>query len=251
MSTPRTPAGEPTKITVVTPSRRAISAEPSSRGSPRRAVDTPLNNTTSRDLRNSVRYGPSASGRKSNAPTPHARAARRTINLRRATISTPGRNRRRSGRAQRETPRDILRALGQVLAPKTQPIPSSSSSSAGEPPTALTLLEDEDDLDDELPIDRPRLSLPLDIDEDSDLQPPKSSGLEEENYTMQSVEFPRRATSERPFSRMSRGSFGNVDMTEFETMNVEGMAENRASLPVVTFEDWGLGPPMDDVPIER
>lgn len=251
MSTPRTPADAPTKITVVTPSRRAISAEPSSRGSPRRAVHTPLNNTTSRDLLNSVRYGPSASGRKSNAPTPHARAARRAINLRRATISTPGRNRRRSGREQRETPRDILRALGQVLAPKTRPIPSSSSSSsAGEPPTALTILEDEDD-DDELPIDRPRLSLPLELDEDSDLQPPKSSGLEEENYTMQSVEFPRRATSERPLSRMSRGSFGNVDMTEFETMNMEGMAENRANQPVVTFEDWGLGPPMDDVTIQR
>ena len=68
---------------------------------------------------------------------------------------------------------------------------------------------------------------------------------------MQSVEFPRRATSERPLSRMSRGSFGNVDMTEFETMNLEGMAENRANHPVVTFEDWGLGPPMDDVTFER
>ena len=114
----------------------------------------------------------------------------------------------------------------------------------------MTIL-DGDDEDDDLPIDAPRLSLPLDVDEESDLQPPRSSGLEEENFTMQSVEFPRRATSEQPHSRLSRGSFGNIDMTEFDTMNLEAGADNRANLPVVTFEDWGLGPPMDDVTFER
>ncbi|SPN99776.1 uncharacterized protein DNG_02627 [Cephalotrichum gorgonifer] len=248
-TTPRTPAGAPTKITVVTPSRRAVSTEPPSRGSAHRPLHTPLNNPTSRDLLHSVRYGHSASGRKSNAPTPHARAARRALNLRRATMSTPGRNRRRSGREQRETPRDILRALGQVLAPKSRPIPSSSSS-AEELPSSLPIFEEEDE-DDDLPIDKPRLSLPLELDEEPDLQPPKSSGLEdEENYTVQSVEFPRRATSEQPFSRLSRGSFG--DMTEFETMNLDaGGLDHRANVPVVTFEDWGLGPPMDDVTYER
>lgn len=115
----------------------------------------------------------------------------------------------------------------------------------------MTILEGDDDDDDDLPIDAPRLSLPLELDEESDLQPPRSSGLEEENFTMQSLEFPRRATSEQPHSRLSRGSFGNIDMTEFDTMNMEAGADNRANLPVVNFEDWGLGPPMDDVTFER
>lgn len=114
----------------------------------------------------------------------------------------------------------------------------------------MTILEGDDE-DDDLPIDAPRLSLPLDVDEESDLQPPRSSGLEEQDFTMQSVEFPRRATSEQPHSRLSRGSFGNIDMTEFDTMNLEAGADNRANLPVVAFEDWGLGPPMDDVTFER
>lgn len=151
--------------------------------------------------------------------TPHGRAAIRALDSRRAAIdqiNTPGRNRRRSMRDQRETPRDVLRALSKTLAPKSKPITttSSSSSSPGDAPGTssrprrrrrhpVVIPEDPggggDDSDDEFPIDRPRFSLPIDEDADSDgdlPRPPRSSGLEdlEDNYTMQSIEMPRRAT---------------------------------------------------------
>ncbi|PKS09368.1 hypothetical protein jhhlp_003982 [Lomentospora prolificans] len=250
MSTPsRTtvPTQQPAHLTVVTPSRRAFSADPPSRGSTRRSVHTPLDNTTTRDLLNSVRYGQSASGRKPNAPTPHARAAIRALDLRRATIFTPGRSRRRSLREQRETPRDILRALGQMLAPKSQAI-ASSSSPADDKRSSLAKVLEEDDLD-EMPIHAPRLSLPIDVDDDSDLQPPRSSGLEEENYTIQSIEYPRRAYSEQPLGRLSRGSFASPGLSDVSgTVN---LGDERGNFPVVNFEDWRLDPVLGDDTFER
>lgn len=153
--------------------------------------------------------------------TPHGRAAMRAMDSRRAAINdinTPRRNRRRSMRDQRETPRDVLRALSKTLAPKSKAVSSTSSSSspdnpsaaAGGPRPAVTIPEDPDDSD-EFPIDRPRFSLPIDEDADSDGElprPPRSSGLEdlEDNFTMQSIELPRRATmgtSQRFSMRMS------------------------------------------------
>lgn len=198
-----------------TPSRRTISAEaPSSR----RAVHTPLDRSASRDLLNSVRHRTPASGARrpfNNAPTPHAKAARKALDKRRNAMFTPGKNRRRSLREQRETPMGILRNLGRALAPQSRPIHSSSS--PGDKTSSSIAPIPEEDEDDELPIDRPRLSLPLDEDDDdeSDLLPPRSSGLEEENYTVQSIELPRRAISEQPGGRLSFGSarmsdiFGN------------------------------------------
>lgn len=88
-----------------TPLRRATSAEPSSihnrtaqaRGSASRAR-TPRTGALPRAV-------PSKRG----APTtPHAI---RALQQRRAAALTPGRDRRRSGRMQRETPRDTLRQL--------------------------------------------------------------------------------------------------------------------------------------------
>lgn len=126
-------------------------------------------------------------------------------------------------RDQRETPRDFLRALSRTLAPKSKMISTSSSSSPDDPSNdtarrrrgtgtgsrsrsrsrgtrraGVVIPEDPDDSD-EFPIDRPRFSLPIDEDADSDddlPRPPRSSGLEdlEDNYTMQSIEMPRRAT---------------------------------------------------------
>ncbi|KMU84474.1 conserved hypothetical protein, variant [Coccidioides immitis H538.4] len=58
----------------------------------------------------------------SHAPaTPHALKAFQ----RRAAVYTPGRDRRKSGRVQRETPLDILRNLGKALAPTSEVIKSS------------------------------------------------------------------------------------------------------------------------------
>ncbi|OTB17030.1 hypothetical protein K445DRAFT_21222 [Daldinia sp. EC12] len=180
---------------LATPNRRAISAEPSS-----------------------LRL--SASGRR-NPNTPHARAAIRAIDQRRAALFTPGRVGRRRSIArerERETPRDLLRNLSRVLAPTSKPVSSSSSSSPprGNESTLQTLLEEGDD-DDDFPIERPRFSLPLDRDDDDDseLKPPRSSILDDENYTMQSIEMPRRAWTEAPLGRLDRSSLGSVRMSDF------------------------------------
>lgn len=92
------------RIEPSTPFRRALSAGPTP-GSRR----TPTFRTpgTGRTPRGGPATRPISSRR--NAPTtPHAiRALRERANAAR----TPGQNRRRSGRVQRETPRDILRDL--------------------------------------------------------------------------------------------------------------------------------------------
>ncbi|PNY24425.1 Uncharacterized protein TCAP_05635 [Tolypocladium capitatum] len=151
---------------------------------------------------------------------------------------TPGKNRRRSLMEQRETPLDVLRNLGRALAPSSKPIVSSSSP-RDDPSSIAPIPEeddggsDDDDDDDELPIDRPRLSLPLDQDDDDDLQPPRSSGLEEENYTLQSIELPRRAIGELPGSRLSRGSFDSVRTGDFLDNNdpTEGIGRQSDFFP--------------------
>ncbi|TFB03648.1 hypothetical protein CCMA1212_004810 [Trichoderma ghanense] len=146
-----------------------------------------------------------------NAPTPHAIAARRALDQRRLAMFTPGRSRRQSFREQRETPMLILRNLGRALAPTSNVIASSSSPDKVSPDgngngndngeasgSGGGRSRRDDDDDDELPIDRPRLSLPLDEGSSDDLLPPQSSILDEGNMTVQSVELPRRATSEGP-----------------------------------------------------
>ncbi|KAK1826710.1 centromere protein T [Podospora conica] len=175
--------------------------------------------------------GLSASGRKP-APgpsaTPHARAAFRTIDSRRAAISTPHRaGRRRSGvREARETPRDTLLSLGRALAPTTKPIETSSSSPKSEDATPGGAEDDDDDDDEELPRP-PRLSLPIDNDDvedddDDELRPHQSAGLEDENFTMRSIELGRRAYNERPGSRLSMGS---MRMSEYFGEGGEGSDE--------------------------
>ncbi|KAK1758531.1 centromere kinetochore component CENP-T-domain-containing protein [Echria macrotheca] len=210
----RNPAPDPD-----TPVRRAISAEPGSVAASSRlsfSIRTPASQGRNLTLNRSVQ-GLSASGRKAGAgaasATPHARAAFRTIDSRRAAISTPHlANRRRSVREARETPRDVLRNLGKALAKTSEAIKSSSSSPKSPKPADDTILEErpsqflDDDDDEDLP-KRPRLSLPIDVDEDDDdeLRPHRSAGLEDEDLTMRSVEMPRRAYSEQP-ARLSTGS---------------------------------------------
>ncbi|KAL1998605.1 hypothetical protein VTN02DRAFT_5909 [Thermoascus thermophilus] len=140
--------------------------------------------------------------------------------IQRRAANTPGRDRRKSGRMQRETPFDILKNLGRALAPTSQPIRSS-------PEDELRKEHEFDDLDDEPDIERPRLSLPIDDeleegeeqeeDEDDDrspeIQPPRLS-LTFEDTTQRSVEYPRRALSERHIARSSRMSFGDVRLSE-------------------------------------
>lgn len=113
-----------------------------------------------------------------------------------------------------------LRNLGRLLAPTSQVILSSSSSPLEKPDITAIQEEDEDDWDDDdLPIDRPpRLSLPIDQEDDDDPEdeprPPRLSILPDDDYTLQSVEFPRREDSTRPFSRLSRASLGSVRVSD-------------------------------------
>lgn len=204
MSTPtnnRNAAKTPSK----TPNHRAASADPSSA---RRLVHTPLDRSATRDLLNSIRRGtPASAGRRNNAPTPHATAARRALNQRRTAMFTPGKNRRRSLREQRETPMGILRNLGRALAPTSRPV--ATSSSPRDRTSSIAPIREEDEDEDELSFTRPSLTLPIDEEDEDELVPPRLSGVEEENYTVRSVELPRRAISEQP-GRLSRGSFGTV-----------------------------------------
>lgn len=144
----------------------------------------------------------------------------------------------------------ILRNLGRALAPSSKPIVSSSPR---DKPSSVAPIPEEDEDDDELPIDRPRLSLPLDQDDDSDLQPPRSSGLEEENYTLQSIELPRRAISELPGSRLSRGSFGSVRVSDFFDNNndpTEGIGRQSDFFPGL-LEDLQAQAAAGDLTFDR
>lgn len=176
-------------------------------------------------------------------------------------------------RDQRETPRDILRALSKTLAAKSKTISStSSSSSPGEDPTLsgarvrgrvggrrsrrgqVVIPENPEDSDDEFPIDRPRFSLPIDEDADSDGElprPPRSSGLEdlEDNYTMQSIEMPRRATIGLSHSRHSM----RMSMGDLQSDDGGDGGFDSAFLPRVNWdEDTGEGAiGEDDATLER
>ncbi|KAH8601953.1 centromere kinetochore component CENP-T-domain-containing protein [Bisporella sp. PMI_857] len=191
-----------------TPSRRASSAGPPSQRSSRRTPSA------------GQRIG---SAKRPNAVTPHGRAAIREIEARRAGL-TPGKDRRRSGIQQRETPRNDLRALSRLLAPKTKPIvPTPPQNGRDSKPTRF----ERDDLDDEPDLPRPRLSMALDEDSDEDdslLLPPRSAGLENDDYTGHSIELPRRAISEQPLGRLSRGSFGSIRLSDqFRDFNDNGL----------------------------
>ncbi|CRK22271.1 hypothetical protein BN1723_016783 [Verticillium longisporum] len=197
-STPRgLPRPYDATFSAATPSLRlrARSDEPPSS---HRAFRTPKQ--PRRDyLNSSTHKGYSASARKNNAPTPHAKAASQYLDQRRAAM-TPGRRRQSVGVRRRESLFDNLRALSQALAPRSKPVETSSSPRDVPSRSRRSTRAAQDDDDDELPIDRPEMTLPLDMDDDSDLVPPRSSILEDPT-----LELPRRAYSEAP-SRLSLAS---------------------------------------------
>ncbi|CAA9965611.1 CENP-T C multi-domain protein [Pyrenophora teres f. maculata] len=208
-------------LQLITPFRRAISAGPTP-GSRR----TPIVRTpgTGRTPRGGPATRPIPSRRV--APTtPHAiRALRERANAAR----TPGNNRRRSGRIQRETPRDILRDLARALACDSRPIEASPQLPL--PPTRHSAL-DLPDVEDGPHLAAPRLSMPLDNmydDEDSfHSAPPRQSLLPDlpddvDGGTVQSLEFGRRAISEDPrfmFGGRQSERFG--DLSELDAVEEE------------------------------
>ncbi|KAJ5594467.1 uncharacterized protein N7459_000675 [Penicillium hispanicum] len=121
--------------------------------------------------------------------------------------NTPARDRRRSGRMQRETTFDILKNLGRALAPVSQPIQSSPQEiplPTEEPTDEIEELENEPD------IELPRLSLPIEeVEEESaeaspEMRPPRMSlAFEDDDITYQSIEYPRRDLADRDRDRLS------------------------------------------------
>ncbi|KAF2440231.1 hypothetical protein P171DRAFT_97146 [Karstenula rhodostoma CBS 690.94] len=199
----------------VTPFRRAASAGVTPRSA---TIRTP---GTARTPRGGPATRP-LPARRAAPTTPHAiRALRERANAAR----TPGHVRRRSGRVQRETPRDFLRNLSRVLARDTQPIEPTPATHPRNRRSALDLPDIDDDDDEPA---APRLSMPLDdmYDDDSfNEEPPRPSLLaplpdyDYDNGTVQSVEFGRRARSEDPrldrvFGRRISEQFGDLhDLT--------------------------------------
>ncbi|KAJ5288551.1 Histone-fold [Penicillium angulare] len=108
--------------------------------------------------------------------------------------NTPGRDRRRSGKVQRETTFDILKNLGRALAPVSRPIQSSPQ----EVQLHTEQPKDEiEELDNEPEIERPRLSLNIQESEDgseeanSETPPRMSLAFDDDDITYRSVEYPR------------------------------------------------------------
>ncbi|KAL2866028.1 uncharacterized protein BJX67DRAFT_152710 [Aspergillus lucknowensis] len=176
-----------------TPSRRATST-------------TPLT------IRSASRFTP---GNRGGAPsTPYGLRA-----MQRRAANTPGRDRRKSGRGQRETVFDVLRNLSKALAPNSQPIRSSPQTQP-EPETEPEI-DEIDELDNEPAPEKPRLSLPLEeVEEEDDegspeVRPPRMSlALEDDDITHTSVEYPRRATFDRDRGRFSMMSYGGPRFSE-------------------------------------
>lgn len=201
--------------------------------------------------------GLSASGRRTTAAaTPHGRAALHARDTHRLGL------RRRSVRGERETPRNVLRGLSRALAAKSEAVQVSSSprdgsgQRTGSRRSRLSTLDglddDDDDDDDDLPIDRPRLSLPIDMEDDSDIMPHRSAGLEDENFTMQSVELPRRANFEQDARRQSAGTarisdyFGQADFQSSEVGIDSGFFPPRGTVEEEVAEE-----DREDVTYER
>ncbi|KAL1896389.1 hypothetical protein Sste5346_004774 [Sporothrix stenoceras] len=259
--------------------------------------------------------------------TPHARAARLALDSRRTAIFTPGgrQSRRKSGRMLRDSPRDLLRNLSRRLAPISQPIasssspgsggsaqqsrrhrqpldidmemddmmhggPDSSTASATRRRTIRSVLGIDDDDDDSLLLDRPRMSLNIeDNDNDDDLRPHRSLILENgesddaeadadadlANFTQRSIELARRAATQeqllqaRRFSRASlgvRSSFGSMRMSDYmdefgrgadgggEDNDIAGRLEQTSAFfPEGAFDNLmpGESPPGANMTFER
>ncbi|KAH0543768.1 hypothetical protein FGG08_001950 [Glutinoglossum americanum] len=219
-----------------TPQQRASSAgPPSARRSARR---TPSAQGRTPRGAGALRPVPS---RRTIPTTPHAV---RALQQRRAAAITPGRDRRRSGRGIRDSPRDVLRGLSRILARDTQPIEPSPQLEKSS--RRVTLPNDDLDIGPELPA--PRFSLPLDDDDDDSfhLHPPRlSAPFEEENYTQQSVELPRRVNLDQSGGRLSRGSFGSIRTSDrFADINELGLGAlsedgGDESLARPEFDDYG------------
>lgn len=166
----------------------------------------------------------------SNPTTPHTT---RALQHRRAT---PGQDRRKSGRAQRETPRDALRNLSRILATASQPTRPSPAST--QPESGLVKKQEIDESEDELSPEQPTFTIAVDNngeDDSSLMDPPRlSMPLADAEETAKSVEVPRRVLVGNEQGRLSRGSFGSL------------RSSGRFVVPEDSQVDDPYGGPTDD-----
>ncbi|OQD77187.1 hypothetical protein PENDEC_c003G04683 [Penicillium decumbens] len=161
--------------------------------------------------RSASRFTPRA--RASIAPsTPYGLRARQQ-----RAANTPGRDRRRSGRVQRETTFDILRNLGKALAPVSKPIQSSPKD---EPQPEEDPIDEFEEMDNEPEEAPPRLSLPIQESEEGSEEPtppPRMSAAFDDDITYRSVEYPRKDISVRDRERLSMYSHAGRLSEDFRT----------------------------------
>ena len=116
--------------------------------------------------------------------------------------------------------------------------PQSTRSSARRSVLAQDIREDgseSDELNEDIP--KPRLSLPLDEEDDSFHAPPRPSlPLEDDTNTQMSIEAPRRAVPKDDLTRLSRTSmrisdrFGDIEGLEDEEFRIEVPFDQQAPL---------------------
>lgn len=146
----------------------------------------------------------------SNPPTPH------TIRALRQRRATPGQDRRKSGRTQRETPRDALRILSKLLAKTSQP--SQSSPNSAQSGSGIPKQQDGDEFEDELSPELPKFTIAVENEEDGSSfmdRPSLSIPLDEGEQTAKSIEIPRRAFMEdESGGRLSKDSLAGIQANE-------------------------------------
>jgi histone H3/H4 len=179
-----TPNGQPSSPTNLTPGQGVLSTS--------NKVNTP---TTGAKATPSGRFNfrNTPGGRKPTTPY-GKRAQQLNDKSKRYAGATPGPERRKSGKMYRETPRNDLRALSRVMAPKTVPVTTSPSS----PPLRTRRSRSRQVEDDSPPPPPPRLSMPrheLDYDSFHEAPPRMSVDLDGDEVEEGRRQYQRRKSS--------------------------------------------------------
>jgi len=110
-------------------------------------------------------------------------------------------------------------------------------------------LSEEEPFERDPDLPRPRLSMPIDDDDDDSFQlaPPRLSEPLWEDNTQRSIEVPRRAISEQPANRIGRESFGVLrlsdrfaDINELDSDVVSDPANDDDAGPDFDEQDYGV-----------
>ena len=99
-----------------------------------------------------------------------------------------------------------------------EPPPEQAPPSQDAPQHDIDL--DSDELNDDADLQRPRLSIPIDEEEEDSFQaPPRLSAIDDDTY--QSVEGPRRALTDQSLTRFSRSARVSDRFADLEALGVD------------------------------